>query len=142
MGTNPEELLDGRIYFRLIAAVIAADGEVSESERRQLEQLLVLGGADLAGLDLLIREALAAVEDPLRFLEGHATSERVAAIYLRDAVRAARRDGEYGAAERTLIGEAAAVLGASQNLDAIEDWVSRAESLAADSVELFGAVSV
>ena len=128
---------DGGVYFRLLAAVAAADGEICASEVEKLGQLLGLTGADPSVAPGLCDEAVQMRATPLRFLEDLELPERVSRIYLRDALLVAFSDGSYSEEEVKLIHEAATLLSADSFLDDIEDWVRASRNLAARAAQLF-----
>lgn len=106
------EGFDGRVYFRLLAAVAAADGVIHEAERAAFGQLLEKAGADALWADRLCDEAVEHVANPLWFLSGSEPPPRdVACIYVRDALIVGMSDGTLARVECGLVQRATRLLG-------------------------------
>ena len=118
---------DGRIYFRVLAAVAAADGVIHDAERASFGQLLEKAGADASWADRLCDEAVEHVRAPLWFLpeEGHPPRE-VACIYVRDALLVGMSDGTLASVERELIQRVTRILGVADLCETVpalrEGW--------------------
>ncbi len=117
----PSEHFDGRIYFRLLAAVAAADGEIDEAEVHRFGRLLTLAGADPEVALPLCESALQHVGDPLWFLQEVPESREFVSLCLRDALIMTAVDGWSSSEERALIEQAAARMNASDLLRDLPD---------------------
>jgi hypothetical protein len=109
------EGFDGRVYFRLLAAVAAADGVIHEGERELFGELLERAGAESSWSGTLCDEAVEHKDDPFWFLPQHniAPKETVA-VYIRDALFVGMADGTLVHVERSLIQQATRLLGAPE----------------------------
>jgi tellurite resistance protein len=117
---------DGRIYFRLLAAVAAVDGHVGPQELTKLRELLTLAGSDPRIASELVHEAELRRTAPLWFLEGAALSPEFAALCLRDCLTLTCVDGWYSPSERALLADAATLIGAH---DLLEGLPERAQAM-------------
>ena len=109
------EGFDGRVYFRLLAAVAAADGLIHEGERVAFGELLQKAGADPSWSERLCDEAVQHTANPLWFIpDGEPPPRDVACIYIRDALMVGMSDGSLAMEERGLIQRMAVILGAEE----------------------------
>lgn len=109
---------DGSVYFRLLAAVAAADGEISDTEVERFRKLLELAEADPSVARALCREAVGRRNAPLWFLDGTKSyNEDFARLVLRDAMTIAAVDGWNSPRELAVIQSAADKLGMAHLLD-------------------------
>lgn len=99
--SNPE--FDGRVYFRLLAAVAAADGQIDDREIIKFKQLVKLGGGDPNIAGPMCAQAMAAKGDPLWFLEDVKVGRAFAKRCVRDAILMCASDGHMSKSERELI---------------------------------------
>jgi len=128
---------DGRVYFRLLAAVAASDGVIKDEEIKKFGELLVIGGGDASLAEGLCEEALSTREDPLHFMRSYKPSSRMGRICLRDALFVAYSDGEYDERERAVITDAAQQMGVESDLAAVTEWVEGTVALASRHTMLF-----
>lgn len=106
------EGFDGRVYFRLLAAVAAADGVIHEGERKLFGELLETAGADPTWSETLCDEAVEHAADPFWFLPQHNSApKQTVAVYIRDALFVGMADGTLADVERSLIQQATRLLG-------------------------------
>jgi len=109
------EDFDGRVYFRLLAAVAAADGVIHEGERKLFGKLLERAGAESSWSETLCDEAVQHRDDPFWFLpQHHEVSKETVAVYIRDALFVGMSDGTLAPVERVLIQRAAHFLGSPE----------------------------
>jgi tellurite resistance protein len=104
-------LLDEDLHLRLLAAVVAADGEFEDAERLQLRKIVRVLGFDPRRASRLCDEALERTKDPLWFLPEVPPEPEVVERMLKDCAILVGRGGRIGAAERRIIDEAARRLG-------------------------------
>lgn len=103
---------DGAVYFRLLAAIVAADGVIHPNERALFEELLQRSQVSISAVDPLCRQARRHRANPLAFLDGVEVPSACARRCLHDALLLAHRDGLLCAAERRLlVGAATRMLG-------------------------------
>jgi tellurite resistance protein len=112
---------DGRVYFRLLAAVAAADGDIHDAERERFQRLLKAAAVDPVHVDVLCDEALTRRDDPLWFLGDTEVSFSQARVAVRDALVLAAIDGWSSAAELAVIEDFAERVGAASLLTSLPE---------------------
>jgi tellurite resistance protein len=99
------------LYFRLLAAVAAADGVIKDSEVSCFAELIELGGGDATVAQALCDEAMDSRAMPLWFFDNASVSRPFAKRMIRDGLILAASDGYPAHSERNLLANAAALLG-------------------------------
>ena len=104
-------MLDEDLHLRLLAAVVAADGEFEDAERIQLRKIVRVLGFDPRRASRLCDEALERMDDPLWFLPEVPPEPEVVERMLKDCAILVGRGGRISVEERRIIDEAARRLG-------------------------------
>jgi tellurite resistance protein len=111
------------IYFRLLAAVAAADGHIPQEEFEKIESLVVLAGGEKAQVAMLCREAEGSTDFPLWFLHQaiHIPPRSFLKDCVRDAYLLATVGSTSGRRSLLLVRQAADLLGLSTYLARMEE---------------------
>lgn len=111
------------IYFRLLAAVAAADGHISVEELAKINALVELAGGEKAAVEHLCREAEGSIDFPLWFLHQaiHIPPRAFLKDCVRDAYLLATVGGHSGRRSLLLVRQTADLLGLGSYLARLEE---------------------
>ncbi len=110
---------DFDVYFKLLAAVAAADGVIDEREVRKLAQLLRLEGHSPMKAEELCMEAVANQERPLWFLTDVSVTPELAKRCLRDGFLIAFVDQNTAESELEVLHHASVLMGNEADFERI-----------------------